>query len=390
MALPGFGSISCIIHMIAKIPPAAGALVGGGRIGKGRSEGSGSAKLERSNQGVGTVGRALFASMPMPQSRWRLFTATWGVQIVVAFSIVNLPLMFPGRFSKTLTTHHDYLATNLVAYQPSVSRQAQPPRVRFSVMRSNPVTIERPTTKLVLPTPEPKKSETEIKAPELKIESKIPDMPLASTPKVVVTNTFSSGSSAVPTTGQPATTVQTGGFGDPNGVQARASSSAVNVGGTGAFDLPSGPGHGNGQGGAHGNPGVVVSAGFGNGVAMSGPRSGGVVQPSGFNVAAVEEPRKKLASTSSLPTTSVEILFKPKPNYTEEARKLGVDGEVRLEVMFTVSGEVHVVKVLQGLGHGLDEQAVRVAEQMRFKPAMRGGQPVDSTAVVHIVFQLAS
>ena len=93
---------------------------------------------------------------------------------------------------------------------------------------------------------------------------------------------------------------------------------------------------------------------------------------------------------SSLPTTSVEILFKPKPNYTEEARKLQVDGEVRLEVLFTVSGEVHVVKVLQGLGHGLDEQAVRVAEQIKFKPALRGGQPVDSTAVVHIVFQLAS
>ncbi len=336
------------------------------------------------------MGQGLFTSMPSPQSRWRVFTATWGVQIVVALSIVNLPLIFPGRFSKTLTAHHDYVATNLVAYHPSISHQAQPSRVRFPAMRANPVAIERPTTKLVLPAPERKKLEAEVKAPELKIESKLPDMPLASAEKVVVTNTFSSGSSAVPTTDKPATRVQTGGFGDPNGVQARASNSAVNIGSTGAFDLPSGAGHGNGQGGAHGNPGVVVSAGFGNGVAVSGPRPGGVVQQSGFNVAALDEPRKKPAGVSSQPTTSVEILFKPKPNYTEEARKLGVDGEVRLEVMFTVGGEVHVVRVLQGLGHGLDEQAVRVAEQMKFKPAMRGGQPVDSTAVVHIVFQLAS
>jgi len=45
---------------------------------------------------------------------------------------------------------------------------------------------------------------------------------------------------------------------------------------------------------------------------------------------------------------------------------------------------------LQGLGYGLDEQAVKAAEQIKFKPALHEGRPVDSTAVVHIVFQLAS
>jgi TonB family protein len=46
--------------------------------------------------------------------------------------------------------------------------------------------------------------------------------------------------------------------------------------------------------------------------------------------------------------------------------------------------------VLQGLGYGLDEQAVRAAEQIKFKPAQHEGQPVDSTFVVHIIFELAS
>jgi hypothetical protein len=37
----------------------------------------------------------------------------------------------------------------------------------------------------------------------------------------------------------------------------------------------------------------------------------------------------------------------------------------------------------------LDEAAIAAANKMRFKPAMRGGQPVDSTAIVHVMFQIA-
>jgi hypothetical protein len=50
---------------------------------------------------------------------------------------------------------------------------------------------------------------------------------------------------------------------------------------------------------------------------------------------------------------------------------------------------VHVNRVVRGLGHGLDEAAIKAASQMRFKPAQRVGTPVDSTAIVHVVFQLA-
>jgi TonB family protein len=48
-----------------------------------------------------------------------------------------------------------------------------------------------------------------------------------------------------------------------------------------------------------------------------------------------------------------------------------------------------VNRVVRGLGHGLDEAAIAAANKMRFKPALRNGQAVDSTAVVHVVFQLA-
>ena len=85
----------------------------------------------------------------------------------------------------------------------------------------------------------------------------------------------------------------------------------------------------------------------------------------------------------------MQITFKPNPNYTEEAKNLKLEGEVLLEVMFGADGQLHVNRVVRGLGHGLDEAAVVAANKMRFKAALRNGVPVDSTAVVHVVFQLA-
>jgi TonB family protein len=87
--------------------------------------------------------------------------------------------------------------------------------------------------------------------------------------------------------------------------------------------------------------------------------------------------------------TSVEITYKPNPVYTDEARNLKLEGEVLLEVNFAANGQLHVNRVVRGLGHGLDEAAVAAANKMRFKPALRNGQATDSTAIVHVVFQLA-
>jgi TonB family protein len=98
----------------------------------------------------------------------------------------------------------------------------------------------------------------------------------------------------------------------------------------------------------------------------------------------------KIAQAASGPaTTPVEITFKPNPVYTDEARGLKLEGEVLLEVMFGANGSLHVNRVVRGLGHGLDEAAIAAANKMRFKPALRMGQPVDSTAIVHVLFQIA-
>jgi TonB family protein len=212
----------------------------------------------------------------------------------------------------------------------------------------------------------------------------------------VKTNVFSTGSSATPTMAAAPQKVQTGGFGDPNGVPNQDTHGRpITIAQAGSFDMPSGLGSGNGTGGAHGARGVVASTGFGSGVAtgtstgVSGSR--GTVRQGGFGDADVvaSQPKAKVAEVA-VKTLPVEIISKPRPVYTEEGRKLKIEGEVLLEVVFSANGQIRIVKLVRGLGHGLDESAVRAAEKIQFKPAVKDGQPTDSQAVLHIAFQLAS
>jgi len=253
--------------------------------------------------------------------------------------------------------------------------------------------------RLAAPQPQPKPKLEDAPAPQVKIvPHKLEPLPsaLPVIPKPAVrTNVFSSGSSAPQTIDRPAQQVQTGGFGDPNGIPARTTQTrAVNDAQAGGFDMPSGPGYGNGTRGASGVRGVVASSAFGDNVAVgkARPISAGTVHSAGFGDADVPAP----PTVQSRPATSVaatvvpaEIISKPVPAYTQEARAQRIEGEVLLEVVFEASGRLRVVKVVRGLGHGLDDAAVHAAEQIRFKPALKDGQPYDSMAVVHIIFQLA-
>jgi TonB family protein len=127
----------------------------------------------------------------------------------------------------------------------------------------------------------------------------------------------------------------------------------------------------------------------GTSTGVSGSR--GTVRQGGFGDADVvaSQPKAKVAEVA-VKTLPVEIISKPRPVYTEEGRKLKIEGEVLLEVVFSANGQIRIMKLVRGLGHGLDESAVRAAEKIQFKPAVKDGQPTDSQAVLHIAFQLAS
>ena len=194
----------------------------------------------------------------------------------------------------------------------------------------------------------------------------------------------------------PASKVQTAGFGSPSGMPGLAQGgSHGNVAHLGAFDMPAGPGSGNGSGGTHGAQGRIASSGFGDGIVAApsqGVPGGGQVAPAGFadaesltHSAAPAQPHQAAVSFDP-----VEILSKPNPVYTEEARRLHVQGEVLLRVVFAASGRLQILGVARGLGHGLDEAAVQAAQQIQFKPARRNGQPIDTAATLHILFELAT
>lgn len=333
--------------------------------------------------------------LPERKIDWRTFATSYALVIILILLLINLRLLIPER----LQLSERYHVTELIpipALRPEPYKpKAPPPVMHAKLLPPAPV----PFPKMIVP--------REIQTPR-------PEVPVP--PKVVVTNNFAPavlkvaggarpaqlihtgefGSSAKPTVNLPSQKVQTGGFGDPNGIPGQGKPNAKLVAAnTGSFDLPQGPGQGNGTGGAKGVKGTIASAGFGNGIAQpgrgDGRSNGRGVQTAGFGTQEVAQlsGKPKLAVDSGPPTTPVEILFKPNPIYTEEARAAKLEGEVLLEVMFGANGQLQVNRVVRGLGHGLDEAAVAATNKMRFKPALRNGQPVDSTAVVHVVFQLA-
>ncbi len=342
--------------------------------------------------------RPLFLDLrksPEDRIRWGSFIASYAVQITAMIALVTYSVFAP-RIDPALARHIELVAPDMSA--PAKVAEVKPQRriVAPKIAIPVPASIQPPPLQVQQPqrvhkvVPVEEVAQPQL-APAPKLDSKLLNtlpQPKAMS-KIVATNTFT-GSSATPTLEKIAPSkVQTGGFGDPNGVPANAhGSNKSNIAATGSFDLPAGRGNGNGSGGASGARGTVASAGFGNTVAVqSGERTQAHVQSTSFAVSsAPEEHHAKIIQESSVP---VSIQSKPTPLYTQEARQLRIEGEVLLSVVFTADGQIRVLNVVRGLGHGLDQAAQRAAQGVKFTPAMRNGHPVDSNATLHIVFQLS-
>ncbi len=331
--------------------------------------------------------------------RWIAFGISSALQPVgVALAVWLLAALPQGIQPKERNGLYFQVAL-LLAPKPRISTpiklsrlpQPQVPRIAPEL---RPLKDPPPLIARALSAPEPPKLPADY--PPLP-PARLPIPELSAPPKrqapAVRTDVFSASSAAK--IRQPARKVQTGGFGDVNGLPGIAQGgNAGNVARLGSFDLPIGPGYGNGSGASHGVRGTVMSAGFDKGIASGGGergQGGGGVRESGFgnlnSPPQVVEKRTKAGVSAQL--QPVEILSKPNPTYTEEARRLRVEGEVVLDVIFSASGELRVLRLARGLGHGLDEAALRAAEQIVFKPARRDGQPVDSRAMLRIIFRLA-
>lgn len=129
-----------------------------------------------------------------------------------------------------------------------------------------------------------------------------------------------------------------------------------------------GPGDGGGAGTGEGT-GLGEGQGSGLGEGSGGGTGGGPYRPG----SGIEPPA---------------LLREVKPQYTEEARRRKVEGDVLLEIVVRHDGSVGDVRLLRGLGSGLDQRAIDAVRQWRFAPARRHGTPVDVLVEVAVEFKL--
>ena len=86
--------------------------------------------------------------------------------------------------------------------------------------------------------------------------------------------------------------------------------------------------------------------------------------------------------------TPPSLVREVKPAYTEDARRRGLEGDVELEIVVRSDGSVGQVRLLRGLGAGLDQRAADAVRQWKFSPARRFGTPVDVMVEVAVEFRL--
>jgi TonB family protein len=135
---------------------------------------------------------------------------------------------------------------------------------------------------------------------------------------------------------------------------------------------PAEPSHGPGTGGGTGTgAGTGLGEGSGDGV---GPGSGGGTGGGPYRPGSGIEPPR--------------LLREVKPDYTEDARRRSIEGEVVLEIVVRRDGGVGDIRLVRGLGAGLDRRAIDAVRQWRFAPASRLGSPVDVLVEVAVEFRL--
>jgi TonB family protein len=350
------------------------------------------------------LNRANFGLLPEPQGRWGSFGASMITNLVVMvllllFTAAKIHQVQKQKYNETLIFPQEVPPPPKIIV-PKVKVFA-PPQPQVAKLEPPKITIPKPVE-----TPQPPKP-VKLDTPD---QPKLPPAP----PKAVTpppqpkVGLFSSPKPTEVANNKVAPSAKTGGFGDPLGAKPNPNSTKSQLVATGSFDAAPGQATGagaarkgvvsgtsfgagvaNGVPGGH-DQGKVASAGFANGVVGGTGKPGGTATVSQTSFGNTGPAPTQVAVKQGEPAfVPPVVISEPHPVYTAEAAQLRIQGEVTLQVRFLATGQVEVLRVVNGLGHGLDEQAKRVAEQIRFKPAEKDGHPVDHTTLIHVTFQLA-
>ena len=327
--------------------------------------------------------------LPETRPRFDIFAAAFIFQCFLATVLAIIPMIIPQAMQLLPRYWVTPIETPMTLPRKPQTKKVIRPATFAPEPSIDPVEDEatsNPRPKITLPAPSspvlrPVNERTKPDAPEVGAnilgDSKIPML----------------GTTPITQLKKPREEVQVGAFGDPNGLSPNGiQKRSPNVAQLGTNNLPSAAGRGNSADGVGRPPAAMAGGGFTGGVG-SGNRVGGrgAVRQGMFSdgTAAVSRPKAKPVASTTARTIPVEILYKPRPEYTKEARDKKIEGDVLLEVVFQSTGEVRVVRVVGRLGYGLDESAEAAAHKIRFRPAEREGEKVDFPSTVHITFSLA-
>src|SRR5258707_923377 len=310
---------------------------------------------------------ARLALLPEAKPRWDRIGLSAGGQLAILAVLLLLPRIFPDEMNTALK--YTYVELMQPVTEIPVAPEPEPPppppkppkikaKVKVPPPKPKPVELEpmpvvpelvpvklnptQPHIFMVLKPETPKVRTVDAKPIDLSPVLEVAKVDFPTTqpkrPKEEVKiENLGAGSTAPGTLVAAANKVQTGGFGDPNGIAGPGNPNrAANINQAGSPRLPGGPG--NGSGGANGMRGTVAD--WPNKQALG--REGG--------------------------NTPVSIFDRPHPVYSDEGRTLRIEGDVILDVVFLASGQLQVNSVVSGLGHGLDRAAVQAAKQIHCKP----------------------
>jgi protein TonB len=332
------------------------------------------------------------------QSKGSLFSAIT-LNILLAFCAIVIGEAAKKTIDKRIKlTHLD---------EPVLMKKEEPPppppKIKIKLPPPPPVAkIEPPKIKL----PDVKLPDVP-KPPEIKMATPVPVITPAP-PKIVqpppapkVVSLAQAMPASVPNQNPHPTAVALGSTTNPIAVSNKPSTTAINLGNKGMSGMPAST---NGAGPASavvnlgsGSPngqnmkatGPVAVAGIPHGVVGG---TGPVTSKSTVNLGQNNPPPmpKPAGPTTTSSRSGPKVLFKPKPEYTEEAKQLHIEGNVTVRIRVSSTGAVQVLGVISDLGHGLGESAVRAIQATRFSPATDdSGRPIDWEGVVNVQFQLA-
>jgi len=341
-----------------------------------------------------------FGLLPEPERSPASFISSFFIN-----GLILLLLIYLGATAKRVLDEHKYEDTVLIVPTtpppPAKVKLPEPPKITPPEPPKLELKLDAP--KISVPKPEPKpdlkpiQMEANVTLPVVKVAK--PSIILAPQPKAALTAAMPAQNNQVKPSTAPVHLGQTFGV-TPNPNASRPATVAAIGNPYGGMNGPAVAPHGivgstgignstTRVGSNSGVVGKVASAGIpgATGTASNGSYANAKVASAGIPKATAAAPVQQ--ATAEPTATGLEIISKPPVQYTTEARQLKVEGNVVLHVTFTSAGRVVVLSVVHGLGHGLDDEARRVAQQIRFHPATHNGQAVDLTTNITITFQLA-